>query len=55
MKILGILIVWRFLAHLCSGECNIRVDLLLIIPALYILSVVALVKYFRRGGGRGKA
>lgn len=28
---------------LCSGECNIRVDLLLIYPALALLSVVALV------------
>src|SRR5437899_580073 len=27
---------------LCSGECNIRVDLLLIYPALGVLSVVAL-------------
>ena len=26
---------------LCSGECNIRVDLLLIYPALLVLSVVA--------------
>lgn len=26
---------------LCSGECNIRVDLLLIYPALLILSVLA--------------
>ena len=33
---------------LCSGECNIRVDLLLIIPLLYILSIVAAVKFFRR-------
>jgi hypothetical protein len=27
---------------LCSGECNIRVDLLLIYPALALLSVAAL-------------
>jgi hypothetical protein len=30
---------WRLL---CSGECNIRVDLLLIYPALVVLSVIAL-------------
>lgn len=29
---------------LCSGECNIRVDLLLLYPALAILSIVALVR-----------
>jgi hypothetical protein len=28
---------------LCSGECNIRVDLLLIYPALVVLSLAALV------------
>jgi hypothetical protein len=28
---------------LCTGECNIRVDLLLIYPALLVLSVVGLV------------
>jgi hypothetical protein len=32
---------------LCSGECNIRVDLLLIYPALVILSVIALVASVR--------
>ena len=31
---------WRIL---CSGECNIRVDLLLLYPALVILSIVAAV------------
>jgi hypothetical protein len=30
---------WRFL---CSGECNIRVDLLLIYPALAVLSVISI-------------
>ena len=34
---------------LCSGECNIRVDLLLISPLLWILTIVAIVKIFRRG------
>ncbi len=33
---------------LCSGECNIRVDLLLIYPILLVLSVSALVDAFRR-------
>lgn len=28
---------------LCSGECNIRVDLLLLYPALLLLSLVAVV------------
>jgi len=28
---------------LCSGECNIRVDLLLIYPILLILSIIAVV------------
>lgn len=27
---------------LCSGECNIRVDLLMLYPALLVISVVAL-------------
>ena len=31
----------------CSGECNIRVDLLLIFPLLAILSVIAIVILFR--------
>jgi hypothetical protein len=28
---------------LCSGECNIRVDLLLLYPALLVLSLAAVV------------
>ena len=35
---------------LCSGECNIRIDLLLLYPALLLLTVLALVL---RGGARG--
>ncbi len=35
---------------LCSGECNIRVDLLLIYPALAIFSVVAAFAAIARGG-----
>jgi hypothetical protein len=34
---------------LCSGECNIRVDLLLFYPLLVLLSVLALVAFVRRG------
>lgn len=33
---------------LCSGECNIRVDLLLLYPLLLALSVVAVVSALRR-------
>jgi hypothetical protein len=33
---------------LCSGECNIRVDLLLIYPVLGLLSVAAMVVSLRR-------
>jgi hypothetical protein len=29
--------------RLCSGECNIRVDLLLLYPALIVISVTAVV------------
>jgi hypothetical protein len=32
---------------LCSGECNIRVDLLLLYPMLLVLSVIALVAAVR--------
>ena len=37
---------WRIL---CSGECNIRVDLLLFYPVLALLSLVAMVVHVRRG------
>ncbi len=40
---------------LCSGECNIRVDLLLISPLLWILTIVAAVQFFRRRRGDGAA
>ena len=40
---------------LCSGECNIRVDLLLVIPVLYILTAAAVVSYFRKGRDCGRA
>lgn len=32
---------------LCSGECNIRVDLILIYPVLIVLSIVALMRGLR--------
>jgi hypothetical protein len=35
------------LRWLCSGECNIRVDLLLIYPVLLVISVVALIGFIR--------
>jgi hypothetical protein len=37
---------------LCSGECNIRVDLLLIYPLLLVASGVAAVSLLRAGRGR---
>lgn len=33
---------------LCSGECNIRVDLLLIYPGLLLLSIASVVVVLRR-------
>ena len=36
---------WRIL---CTGECNIRVDLLLIYPVLGLMSVVAVVYGLKR-------
>ena len=38
---------WRIL---CSGECNIRVDLLLLYPALVVLSILAAVSALRALG-----
>jgi hypothetical protein len=32
---------------LCSGECNIRVDLLLVYPLLVIFSMITLFKFIR--------
>jgi len=32
---------------LCSGECNIRVDLLLFYPLLLLASILAVVAYFK--------
>ncbi|MGE0161245.1 MAG: hypothetical protein AB7T31_17755 [Gemmatimonadales bacterium] len=38
---------------LCTGECNIRVDLLLIYPLLLVLSLVAIAKAMRAPADRG--
>ena len=43
--------VYEYLMYsrvLCSGECNIRIDLLLISPILVVLSLLASVFYFRK-------
>jgi hypothetical protein len=37
----------------CTGECNIRVDLLLVYPLLLILTVVGVVSLLRKGRARG--
>mgnify|MGYP006883060614 CR=1 FL=1 len=37
-----------YLRILCTGECNIRIDLLLIYPLLLALSVTASVQYYRK-------
>ncbi len=37
---------------LCSGECNIRIDLLLVYPMLLVLTVVGVVSLLRPGRGR---
>jgi len=42
--------IYEYLMHfrvLCTGECNIRVDLLLLYPALALLSVIAVVRFCR--------
>ena len=33
---------------LCTGECNIRIDLLLIYPVLIVLSLVSTIFYYRK-------
>ena len=32
----------------CSGECNIRIDLFLIYPILIVISVLAIIKSFKK-------
>ena len=39
---------------LCSGECNIRIDLLIIYPVLLVLTVIAAIKGFLAIKQRGK-
>lgn len=39
----------------CSGECNIRVDLLVIYPVLWIVSLIAVVALFLPGKPRAAA
>jgi hypothetical protein len=46
----GLYAIYEYSMHrrwLCTGECNIRVDLLLLYPALTVASLVALVVAFR--------
>jgi hypothetical protein len=38
---------------LCSGDCNIRVDLVLVYPVLAVVSIVALWRSSRRPSARG--
>ena len=33
---------------LCTGECNIRIDLLLIYPLLIVLSLASTILYYRK-------
>jgi hypothetical protein len=40
---------------LCSGECNIRADLLLFYPVLAVLSLAALVSAARRASDKREA
>lgn len=59
--VLGVGLIWLLYAvyetgmqqrWLCGGECNIRVDLLLIYPLLLGASAVAAVSLLRAGRGR---
>jgi hypothetical protein len=40
---------------LCSGECNIRIDLLLLYPTLTCLSLAAVFAYVRTTRGQNRA
>ena len=33
---------------LCTGECNIRVDLVLLAPVIWVISLAAVVLFFRK-------
>jgi hypothetical protein len=59
--VLGVGLIWLLYAvyetgmqqrWLCSGECNIRVDLLLIYPLLLVAFAVAVVSLLRAVRGR---
>ena len=39
----------------CTGECNIRVDLLLVYPLLLIVTVIGVVNLLRTRRGRGSS
>ncbi len=39
--------IWA--GHACSGDCNIRVDLLLIVPGLLVATAIALIMAVRWG------
>jgi len=39
----------------CPGDCNIRVDLLLVLPLLFSISIAALIFIVREGWQRKKA
>jgi hypothetical protein len=45
----------NYLRITCSGECNIRVDLLIIYPVLWIASIAAVVLLLLPGRPRGAA
>lgn len=51
----GLYGVYEYLMYariLCTGECNIRIDLLLLHPALVIVTVLAVLLSVRRGSRR---
>jgi hypothetical protein len=37
-----------YIRILCTGECNIRIDLLLIYPLLIVLSLTSIILYYRK-------
>ena len=49
--------IWEFLASrrvTCSGECNIRADLLLIVPILAVVSIACLIAAPRSSWGSAR-
>jgi hypothetical protein len=54
----GLYAVYEYLMYLrvlCSGECNIRIDLLVIHPLLVLLTVAAVLASFMQRPGRTAA